>query len=70
MKEHTFNFLLEIIRNGITEEAVPPTNMASSGNVSGLTGKEGDLPPIDLRKKQYKKLPIPYRDLFRRKKSV
>jgi hypothetical protein len=47
-----------------------PTNNISSGAISGASGMEGDLPPVDLRKKRYKKLPDPYKALFRRGKNV
>lgn len=72
MKESTFQFILDMIRamNEDVAAAPPPTNSASTGQVSGLSGKEGDLPPIDLRKKRYKKLPEYYRNLFRRNASV
>ncbi len=71
MKEKTFEYIVSLIRSRINEEvAAIPTNAASSGAVSGLSGKEGDLPPVDLRKRKYKKLPSPYRDLFRRKRNV
>ena len=71
MKTKTFNFIIDLIRTQINENmAAIPTNSASSGAVSGLSGKEGDLPPIDLRNKKYKNLPNFYKDLFRRKKRV
>ena len=71
MKDKTFNFILDLIRTQINENiAAIPTNSASSGAVSGLSGKEGDLPPVDLRKKKYKKMPFFYKDLFRRKRRV
>jgi hypothetical protein len=69
MKQKTFKFIVEMIRN-MKEEVVLPTNSASSGAVSGLSGKEGDLPPVDLRKKRYNKLPGHFKDLFRRKQRV
>lgn len=71
MKDKTFNFILNIIKNKIDENiAAIPTNSASSGAIRGLSGKEGDLPPVDLRKRRYKKLPEFYKDLFRRKERV
>lgn len=70
MKNHTFNYIISLIKNKIDEEIVVPTNSASSGAVSGLSGNEGDLPPVDLRKKKYKSLSGPYRELFRRKRNV
>jgi hypothetical protein len=70
MREKTFNFILNLIRESIDENVMVPTNSVSSGQISGLSGKEGDLPPIDLRKSRYKNLPNHYKDLFRRKKSV
>jgi hypothetical protein len=70
MREKTFNFILNLVRTSIAEDLMPPTNSVSSGQISGLSGKEGDLPPIDLRKNRYKNLPNHYRDLFRRKRSA
>lgn len=70
MKNRTFNFILDLVRSYMGEEFAGPTNAASTGAISGLSGKEGDLPPVDLRKKKYKKLPGPYKDLFRRKNNV
>ena len=69
MKQKTFKFIVEMIRN-MKEEVVLPTNAASSGAVSGLSCKEGDLPPVDLRKRRYNKLPGHFKDLFRRKQRV
>ena len=69
MKQKTFKFIVEMIRN-MKEEVVLPTNAASSGAVNGLSGKEGDLPPVDLRKRRYNKLPGHFKDLFRRKQRV
>lgn len=68
MKERTFNKIREIIRNKLLENFVSsaPTNSLSSGKIAG-TPESGDLPPIDLRKKKYKKLPIFYKKMFRRK---
>jgi len=71
MKQKTLDYIVSLIKNSMNEDAavaMPPTNSASSGAISGLSGKEGDLPPVDLRKRRYKKLPGPYKDLFRRKK--
>ena len=70
MKKNTLDYIMSMIRNNMNEEMSVPTNSASSGAVSGLSGKEGDLPPVDLRKRKYKKLPGPYKDLFRRKRNV
>lgn len=71
MKKKTFEYIVEVIRN-MKEEGggMVPTNSASAGAISGLSNTEGDLPPIDMRKRRYKKLPEPFRDLFRRKSSV
>lgn len=52
MKNTTFEYIRNMIRNHMNEEAVSPTNNASSGAVSGLSGKEGDLPPRRLKKKK------------------
>ena len=63
MKQKTLDYIVSIIRNYMNEEvAAVPTNSASSGAI--------DLPPVDLRKRRYKKLPGPYKDLFRRKRNV
>lgn len=64
MKNTTFEYIRNMIRNHMNEEAVAPTNNASSDAV------KVDLPPVDLRKRRYKKLPGPYKDLFRRKRNV
>lgn len=74
MNDRTFNHIRNLIKSYIIEDGggmgVPPTNNISSGAISGASGKEGDLPPVDLRKKRYKKLPDPYKFLFRRGKNV
>jgi hypothetical protein len=44
-----------------------PTNNTSNGNIAGLPP---DQPPVDLRKKNYSKLPFFYKNIFRRKKNV
>lgn len=61
MKERTLNYIRNIIRNGLYEDV--PTNSVSTGVIKNI-----DKPPVDLRKNKFKKLPGPYRDLFRRKK--
>ena len=69
MKKQTFEYIISLIKNHMNEEVVgpvPPTNSVSSGKIEGLTKD----PPVDLRKKRYKKLPDPYKDLFRRKRNV
>lgn len=43
-------------------------NMTATGG--GLAGLPPDEPPVDLRKKKYKNLPLFYKDLFRRSSSV
>jgi len=70
MKDRIFENALNVIRNYLKEEgfsAVPPTNNASNSNIIDVEQKG---PPVDLRKNKYKKLPGPYRDLFRRTNSV
>jgi hypothetical protein len=70
MKDRIFENALNVIRNYLKEEgvsAVLPTNNASDGNILDVERKG---PPVDLRKNKYKKLPGPYRDLFRRTNSV
>lgn len=64
MNDRTLNYIRDLIRNGINEDV--PTNSLSSGQIAG-TKEAGDLPPVDLRKNKFRKLPGPYRDLFRRK---
>jgi hypothetical protein len=70
MQEENLLKIIEIIRNlreeGIAADGVP-TNNASSENIAGLPP---DQPPVDLRKKKYKRLPLLYKDIFRRKKNV
>lgn len=72
MKDRIFENSLKVIRKYLKEDGVsatPPTNSLSSGKISG-TPEAGDGPPVDLRKRKYKNLPGPFKDLFRRKKSV
>lgn len=69
-KYNTLNFIISLVRENMSEEFVTPTNSVSSGKISGISGKEDDLPPVDLRKRRYKKIPYHYRNLFRRKTSV
>ena len=70
MKEEVLLKVISIIRN-LREDAIvasgAPTNNASGGNIAGLPP---DNPPVDLRKKNYKRLPFLYKNLFRRKKNV
>lgn len=73
MREQTLNYILSIVRKNLIENA--PTVSASSGQISGVSSGQtppnvDDLPPVDLRKKNYKKLPIFYKDLFRRTRGV
>jgi hypothetical protein len=73
MNDRTFNHIRNLIKSYIIEDGGGmgvPTNNISSGSISGASGKEGDLPPVDLRKKRYKKLPDPYKALLRRGKNV
>ena len=72
MKDRIFENSLKVIRKYLKEDGVsatPPTNNLSSGKISGTT-EAGDGPPVDLRKRKYNRLPGPFKDLFRRKKSV
>jgi hypothetical protein len=70
MQEENLLKIIQIIRNlreeGIVSSGVP-TNNASSGNIAGLPP---DQPPVDLRKKKYKRLPPLYKNIFRRKENV
>ena len=73
MNPRTLNHIKSLIRNKLFEDA--PTMSASGGQISGVSsGKTpptiDDLPPVDLRKRQYKKLPFFYKDLVRRMSSV
>jgi hypothetical protein len=67
MKEKTFEYIRNLIRSRLTEDA--PTNSLAGGKIAG-TPESGDLPPVDLRKKKYKNLPMFYRQVYRRTKSV
>ena len=70
MKDRIFENSLKVIRKYLKEEgfsATLPTNNASNPNIIDVEQKG---PPVDLRKNKYKKLPGPYRDLFRRTNSV
>jgi len=70
MKEKVLLKFIDIIRN-LREDGIissgAPTNNASGENIAGLPP---DQPPVDLRKKNYKRLPFLYKNLFRRKKNV
>ena len=70
MKEEVLLKVISIIRN-LREDGIissgAPTNNASGENIAGLPP---DNPPVDLRKKKYKRLPFLYKNLFRRKKNV
>lgn len=70
MKDRIFENSLSIIRKYLNED-VPsaPTNSLSSRAIAG-TPEAGDLPPVDLRNRRYRKLPGPFRDLFRRTRRV
>jgi len=59
--------IINIIRS-LREEGSPTMNLGS-GKIAG-TVQAGDDPPVDLRRKKYKRLPLLYKDLFRRKKNV
>jgi hypothetical protein len=60
MEESKLNQIINSIREDMT---------ATGGNLAGLPPEE---PPVDLRKRPYKKLPPLYRSFFnsRRKKNV
>jgi hypothetical protein len=62
-RDRIFENSLNIIRDYLKEEV--PTNSLGAGKISG-TPEAGDGPPVDLRRKRYKKLPEPFKDLFRR----
>lgn len=64
MEDKILQNIISIIRN-INEEV--PVNSLAGGQIAG-TKEAGDDPPVDLRKNKYKRLPEPYRFLFRRKK--
>jgi len=70
MQEENLLKIIGIIRNlreeGIVASGIP-TNNASSGNIAGLPP---DQPPVDLRKKKYRRLPLLYKNIFRRKSNV
>lgn len=59
--------IINIIRS-LREEGSPTMNLGS-GKIAG-TAQAGDDPPVDLRRRKYKRLPLLYKDLFRRKKNV
>jgi hypothetical protein len=59
--------IINIIRS-LREEESPTMNLGS-GKIAG-TAQAGDDPPVDLRRRKYKRLPLLYKDLFRRKKNV
>jgi hypothetical protein len=45
-----------------------PTMSLSSGKIAG-TVEAGDDPPVDYRRKKYKKIPFFYRDLIKKLKK-
>lgn len=71
MKEEILLKIINTVRN-LREDGMvggaAPTNNVGSGNIAGI--KPGETPPVDLRKGKYKRLPLLYKDLFRRKKNV
>jgi hypothetical protein len=66
MKENTLIKIINTVRI-LREDGMLPTNNTSNGNIAGLPP---DQPPVDLRKKNYSKLPFFYKNIFRRKKNV
>lgn len=66
MKEHILENIIFLVRKRLNEEV--PTNSLAGGQIAG-TKEAGDDPPVDLRRNKYKRLPDPYKDLFRRKKQ-
>lgn len=54
------NLKLDKVINIIREEMT-----ATGGNLAGLPP---DLPPVDLRKSKYKRIPYFFRELLRKKK--
>lgn len=55
MKGSKLDLIINIIREEMT---------ATGGNLAGLPP---DMPPVDLRKKTYKKIPYFFRELLRKK---
>ncbi len=66
MKQHILENIIFLVRKRLNEEV--PTNSLAGGQIAG-TKEAGDDPPVDLRRNKYKRLPDPYKDLFRRKKQ-
>lgn len=58
--------IIEILRS--LKEDAAPTMSLSSGQIAG-TKEAGDDPPVDFRRRQYKKLPIFYRDIVKKGKK-
>jgi len=58
MEDSKLDRIINIVREEMT---------ATGGNLAGLPP---DLPPVDLRKKQYKRIPYFYRELLRKKGNV
>jgi len=69
MNDRTFNHIRNLIKSYINEDGgnmgVPTTHVSPETLGGPLTE-----PPIDFRKNKYKKLPDPYKALFRRGKNV
>jgi hypothetical protein len=55
MNTSKLNQIINIIREEMT---------ATGGNLAGLPP---DLPPVDLRKKKYKRIPFFFRDILKKK---
>jgi len=66
MNTKSLEKIISIVRS-LNEEGVPTMNLGA-GQIAG-TKEAGDDPPVDLRKNKYKRLPGPFRELFRKGKQ-
>lgn len=65
MKDRSLDYIRHLVRIKLNEEA--PTNNLGTGAIAG-TKEAGDLPPVNLKKKN--RFIGFNRDLFRRKRGV
>lgn len=70
MKNTTFEYIRNMIRNHMNEEAVAPTMSAGTGGFSSDSSASGPVAGRDKVGFKKRKLPGPYKDLFRRTTNV
>jgi len=74
MKNTTFEYIRNMIRNHMNEEAVAPTMSVGTGGFSSGSSASGPVAGRDAvgfkKRNKKRKLPDPDKDLFRRKENV